>query len=115
MRSQITGYPTLELHEEKILIVVKTYPRPSAKYRELVCTAGITVNGKWVRLYPISYRYLDYNKWYRKYQWIKVKIEKTNIKNDFRVDSYRPVESTIQAIGESLSTNKQWIDRKNSL
>ena len=115
MRSKITDYPTLELHEEQILIVVKTYPRPSFKYRELVCTAGITENGKWVRLYPINYRYLNYNKWYKKYQWIKVKIEKTNIKNDFRVDSYRPVESTIQAIGESLSTNKQWIDRKNSL
>ena len=113
MRSQITGYPTLELHEEKILIVVKTYPRPSAKYRELVCTAGITTSGKWIRLYPISYRYLDYNKWYRKYQWINVKIEKANIKNDFRADGYRPVESTIQAIDEPITTNKQWIDRKN--
>lgn len=48
MRPQFTGYPVLELHEEKILIIVKTYPRPSAKYRELVCTAGITQNGKWV-------------------------------------------------------------------
>ena len=111
MRSQITGYPPLELHEEKVLIVVKTYPRPSAKYRELVCTAGITVNGKWVRLYPISYRYLDYNKWYKKYQWINIKIEKN--KSDFRIDSYRPIETSIQAIGEPLPTNKQWNDRKN--
>ena len=70
MRPKITGYPTLELHEEQILIVVKTYLRPSFKYRELVCTAGITENGKWVRLYPINYRYLNYNKWYKKYQWI---------------------------------------------
>lgn len=111
MRSQITGYPTLELHEEKILIVVKTYPRPSSKYRELVCTAGITVTGKWIRLYPISYRYLDYNKWYRKYQWINIKIEKNS--TDFRVDSYRPIEISIHAIGEPIATNKQWTDRKN--
>ena len=76
MRPKITGYPALELHEEQILIVVKTYPRPSFKYRELVCTAGITLNGKWIRFYPISYRYLDYNKWYKKYQWVNVKIEK---------------------------------------
>jgi len=111
MRPKITGYPALELHEEQILIVVKTYPRPSFRYRELVCTAGITLNGKWIRFYPISYRYLDYNKWYKKYQWINVKIEKNS--NDFRIDSYRPTETSIQAIGEPITTNKQWIDRKN--
>lgn len=110
MRPQITGYPALELHKEKILIVVKTYPRPSVKYRELVCTAGITENSKWIRLYPISYRYMNYQKWYRKYQWISVNIIKNQ--NDFRVDSYRPVETSIQAIGNPLTTKKQWIERK---
>ena len=112
MRSKITDYPALELHEEKILIVVKTYPRPSAKYRELVCTAGITEKGRWVRLYPINYRYLDYQNWYKKYQWIKVKIEKTELKKDFRIDSYRPTENSIQALGKSIGTQNGWLERK---
>ena len=38
----------------KVLIVVMTYPHPSRGYQELVCTAGITESGEWVRLYPID-------------------------------------------------------------
>jgi len=30
----------------KVLIAVKTYPTISAKYDELVCTAGFTENGE---------------------------------------------------------------------
>lgn len=110
MQSELTNYPALELHEEEIFITVKTYPRPSPKYRELVCTVGITKSGKWIRLYPISFRYMDYQNWYKKYQWIKVKIEK-NIK-DFRLDTYRPIESTIQTISEQYGTEKGWLKRK---
>ena len=42
----------------RVLITVMTYPHPSVSYRELVCTAGITDNYNWVRLYPIDYRYM---------------------------------------------------------
>lgn len=112
MRPKLADYPALELHEEKIFIIVKTYPRPSVKYRELVCTAGITGNGKLIRLYPISYRYLDYQRWYKKYQWIKAKIEKTDLKNDFRVDSYRPLENSIQALGKPVGREDRWLERK---
>ena len=40
----------------KVLITVKTYPIPSAKYDELVCTAGVREDGSFVRLYPINFR-----------------------------------------------------------
>lgn len=73
---EFEGYPALELHEEKIFIVVKTAPHPSVSYREIVCTAGITEKGRWIRLYPISYRYLDSSQRYQKYQWVKAKIRK---------------------------------------
>lgn len=113
MRSKTTDYPDVNLHNEEVFIVVKTYPRPSSsKYRELVCTAGITRKSKWIRLYPINYRYLDFNNWYKKYQWISVDILK-NAK-DSRIDSYRPIEKTIKIIGEPLSTDhdKKWLKRK---
>lgn len=54
----------------KVLITVKTYPIPSKKYDELVCTAGITDKGDLVRLYPINFRDLPFSKQYHKYQWI---------------------------------------------
>lgn len=40
----------------KVLITVKTYPVPSTKYDELVCTAGVTEPGDFIRLYPINFR-----------------------------------------------------------
>jgi hypothetical protein len=39
--------------KEEILIIAKTYPRPSAQYDELVCTAGLRKNGTWIRIYPV--------------------------------------------------------------
>ncbi len=45
----------------KVLITVKTYPIPSAKYDELVCTAGVTETGDFIRLYPINFRDLPFS------------------------------------------------------
>ncbi|KKL26760.1 hypothetical protein LCGC14_2392050, partial [marine sediment metagenome] len=58
----------------KVFITVMTYPSPSKKYQETVCIAGIIEGGKWVRLYPVDYRYLPQDKKFRKWQWIKVAI-----------------------------------------
>ena len=48
----------------KVFITVKTYPVPSDKYIETVCTAGITENHKWVRIclprYPEYDRQKDF-------------------------------------------------------
>jgi hypothetical protein len=37
---------------KRVFITVKTYPPLSEKYDELVCTAGISEDGSWIRLYP---------------------------------------------------------------
>ena len=50
------------MEREKVLITVKTYPTLSRKHGELVCTAGVREDGSWVRLYPIPFRLLDYNR-----------------------------------------------------
>ncbi|MDP4011018.1 MAG: hypothetical protein Q8P72_02200 [Candidatus Roizmanbacteria bacterium] len=109
-KPRLEGYPSLELHEEKIFIVVKTAPHPSISYREIVCTAGITANGKWIRLYPISYRYLNFFQRYQKYQWVKAQIRKTT--KDKRIDSYRPNPNSIIPTGEPVSTKSNWQERK---
>lgn len=112
-KSRLEGYPALELHEEKIFIVVKTAPHPSISYREIVCTAGITENGKWIRLYPISYRYLNFSQRYQKYQWIKAQIKKNE--KDKRIDSYRPNPNSIIPIGKPVGTKNNWQERKKIL
>ncbi len=50
----------------KVLIAVKTYPTLSAKYDELVCTAGFKEDGTWIRIFPIQFRKKTYNEQYKK-------------------------------------------------
>ena len=53
---------------KKILIAVKTYPNPSKKYNETVCTAGLDEDKNWIRIYPITFRARPLEEQYKKYQ-----------------------------------------------
>lgn len=95
----------------KILITVKTYPIPSSKYDELVCTAGVTETGEFVRLYPINFRDLPFSRQYKKYQWIEVKATQHQGR-DVRKESYRPISESIQPLGEPIRSNPgNWRER----
>ncbi len=94
----------------KVLITVKTHPIPSAKYDELVCTAGVTETGDFVRLYPVNFRDLPYSQQYRKYQWLEIDAEK-HTGRDSRKESYRPNSDSIRLLGEPLSSDHNWSQR----
>jgi hypothetical protein len=94
----------------RVLITVKTYPIPSSKYDELVCTAGVTETGEFVRLYPINFRDLPFSSQYQKYQWIEVEVEK-HTGRDSRKESYRPISDSIRLVGEPVSAKGNWADR----
>jgi hypothetical protein len=95
----------------KVLITVKTYPIPSKRYDELVCTAGVTETGEFVRLYPINFRDLPYAQQYKKYQWIEVLAEKHEGR-DVRKESYRPDCNSIKILGERIPSNPgNWAER----
>jgi hypothetical protein len=96
----------------RVLITVMTYPHPSEKYTELVCTAGITEAGEWVRLYPIDYRYRPPEQRFRKYQWIEVDLGPRGAGNDKRAESRRPNLDTIRLIGAPISSDRNWIQRR---
>ncbi len=97
----------------RVLITVMTYPHPSTQYQELVCTAGVTESGQWVRLYPIDYRYRPSTQRFRKYQWIEVELEAPGKSNDNRRESRRPVLESIRLMGEPLGTQRdRWSERR---
>ncbi len=100
------------MSKERVLITVKTYPSLSAKYDELVCTAGFKEDGSWIRIYPIQFRKKAYNQQYSKYQWIEIDIVKR--KSDFRKESYRPVshDSGIKIVGEIKPDGDAWKERR---
>ena len=95
----------------KVLIAVKTYPTLSSKYDELVCTAGFLEDGSWIRVYPIPFRKLEYDKQYSKYDWVEVDLERNN--SDFRLESHKPksIETAFKIV-DHLGTEDSWRLRK---
>ena len=95
----------------RVLITVKTYPTLSAKYDELVCTAGFREDGTWIRIYPIPFRKKSYAEQYKKYDWIEVDLVKND--GDFRPESFRPktIDSKISVVGH-VDTKGNWEERK---
>lgn len=97
----------------KVLIIVKTYPQPSIRHDEVVCTAGVTEDGEWVRLYPIDFRKLPKDRQFRKYQWIEVDLEPKGQAHDKRKESRRPRLDTLRTLGEPIPTKDKWQARRD--
>lgn len=96
----------------KVLIAVKTYPSLSSKYDKLVCTAGFLENGSWIRIFPIPFRKLEYDKRYSKYDWVEIDLKKNS--GDFRPESYKPrsIENAFNVVGH-IETHNNWQQRKD--
>lgn len=97
----------------RVLITVTTYPLPSNKYQELVCTAGLLENGQWIRIYPIPLSKLI-SKRFNKYQWVELDLELRPTNKDFRPATYSPVNkdmSDLKVVG-SIPTTNEWELRK---
>ena len=82
--------------EQKALIIGRAYPEPSKKHIETVCTGAITEDGQLLRLYPISWRYLNENQQYRLWSWATFEIRKSE--DDKRKESYRVREESISVL-----------------
>lgn len=94
---------------KRILITCKTYPQPSLSHREVVCTAGVTEDGQFIRLYPLNFRDQPATKKFPKYSWISLEVERYN--KDHRPETYKPNPDTIKIL-ERLNTSRNWAARK---
>ncbi len=98
----------------KVLILVKTYPAISSKYGETVCTAGITEEGKWIRIYPLPYRKAPKECQFKKYDWVEIDLVPN--KSDFRLESYRPNSfDDIKVIGHIEADGGAWYERRKQV
>lgn len=94
---------------KRVLITIRTYPVPAQKGIEVSCTAGITDDGQWIRLFPVPYRFLEKGQRFKKYQWIDVSVKKAP--DDTRPESFKLNPDTIKVIS-TVSTDDQWLARK---
>lgn len=96
--------------KKKVFITARTYPTPAKKGVEVSCTAGITDGGEWIRLFPIPYRFLDFDKRFSKYQWIEVEAAKAS---DPRPESYEVNVDSIRILSSVSSEKGTWQARKD--
>jgi hypothetical protein len=93
---------------KRVLILVKTYPNPSTKYREIVCTAGVDEDGNFLRLYPIQFRSLHSRQYFSKWQFIDVRLRKA--RGDHRRESYEVEQESITP-GDTIGSGSSWPER----
>jgi len=98
-------------HRERLLIIAKTYPSPSARYRETVCVAAINDSGQLRRLYPVPFRLLEGIQKFNKWEWIEATVRKAN--NDNRPESFKIDTDSIFRTGNIIPTSPkhQWHQR----
>jgi hypothetical protein len=96
----------LDYEQQEVMFLVKTYPCPSKKYDELVCTAAITEDKRFIRIYPVMFRDLPKNQQFKKYEWVKVGIAKSD--TDSRLESYKVDYDSIKPTGKIV---KDWQGR----
>lgn len=106
-------YLPKSIDNANVLITVKAYPKPSSKYEELVCTAGLFEGKKWIRIYPVSFRFIGDGKRYPKYCWIKIDLIRNE--SDFRPESYKPKLGLDEdfSVNSKLGTKDAWAARKS--
>ena len=103
------------METRKILIATKTYPSISTKYQETVCTAGILLSEEenplqWIRIYPIRYRYLDFDKRYPRWAIVSTKIKRND--QDYRPESFKIDDNSLEII-RKIDTTNNWQERKS--
>ena len=103
------------METRKILIATKTYPSISTKYQETVCTAGILLSEEenplqWIRIYPIRYRYLDFDKRYPRWAIVSAKIKRND--QDYRPESFKIDDNSLKII-RKIDTTNNWQERKS--
>ena len=94
---------------KRVLVVVKTYPTPASKGAEVSCTAGVTDDGQWIRLFPIPFRFMGGNQRFHKYQWVEVAATKSS---DPRKESFEVDIDSLKIISAPLPTKDAWKARK---
>ncbi|MEO1742125.1 MAG: hypothetical protein AAFR99_10000, partial [Cyanobacteria bacterium J06629_9] len=103
------------MKRRNILVLVKTYPSISQKYRETVCTAGLLLDDElkplsWIRVYPVRFRNLTNDARFKKWTIISADIERND--KDHRHESYRINDASISII-ERIEPKKSWKRRRD--
>lgn len=81
------GSPSPNGGADEAIIIIKAAPQLSTRHGETVCTAAITRDRHWVRLYPIAFRTLEEAQQFKR--WDVVRYISHRPRDDRRIESRR--------------------------
>jgi len=94
----------------QVIILIKAVPRPSKKYGETVCCAGVTRDGVWKRLYPVRFRQLTEFSQFRRWDLVSFRFRRPT--EDLRQESCHVFEDTIAVDGSFPQKERyEFLDR----
>ncbi len=100
------GHIPARIENARILVVVKSYPRPSMTHGETACVAGLLDGTSWIRLYPVLFRQLPSRQRFDKWQWIRAPISKSV--KDPRTESWQPDHDRLVVEEKIGTTVVEW-------
>lgn len=91
--------------ESDAIVLIKAAPQVGQRHGETVCCAGIGLDGKWLRLYPVSFRTLDDGQKFGR--WDRIRFRWKLPSDDFRVESRRIDQDSITIVGQLKKSERQ--------
>ena len=89
--------PTENAGRTEAVVIIKASPQVGDRHGETVCCAGIDLYGRWLRLYPVSFRLLDRNKKFAR--WDRISFSWRRPRDDPRPESRRVDQDSIAIQG----------------
>jgi len=91
--------------ETDAVVMIKAAPQVGQRHGETVCCAGISLNGKWLRLYPVSFRNLSDAQKFGRWDCVRFKWRKP--KDDPRLESLRVDQDSISITGSLKPSERE--------
>ena len=96
------------------VIFGKTYPEPSRRYYETVCTGALRLtDGKPIRLYPVPLRYMRDDAQYKLWDRIEVMVDRSP--KDQRPESFKIDPERLRRLGHVHTDSDGWARRREIL
>ena len=91
--------------QSEAIVLIKAAPQVGVKHGETVCCAAIDLYGKWKRLYPVSFRYLDDGKKFGR--WDRIAFKWRQSIDDPRIESCRIDQDSLAIVGELKKSERE--------
>jgi hypothetical protein len=91
--------------ESEAIVLIKAAPQAGHRHGETVCCAGVGLDGKWLRLYPVSFRTLDDGQKFGR--WDRVHFRWKVPSDDLRIESRRIDQDSIEIVGELRKSERE--------